>query len=104
MPQSMSTSYAPQPFERTHGTAPGAPADGLTPGATYAAVIQSAISKGEALEGPVGFVKVSIPGMHLSETWDAHVQPGTPCLVGETCLVVFDDSKVPWVLTGTWAY
>jgi hypothetical protein len=94
----------PQPFERTHGPAPGAASDGLTPGSAYAAVIRSAISAGGPLEGPEGFVRVTIPGLHLSETWEAHIQPETPCEDGQTCLVIFDDSKVPWVVTGTWKY
>jgi hypothetical protein len=84
-----------QTFDRSHGPAFGAPTDGISQGTPYGAVIQSAISEGT--------VQVSIPALHLSQTMLAYIQPGTPCSVGESCLVVFGEKKIPWVTTGAWA-
>src|ERR1035441_3091726 len=103
MAQTTNRFYQPNVFDGTPGPAPGAASDGLTPGSTYTAVIQSAISKGlTGIEGPKDFVQVSIPALHLSETFLAHIQPNTPAVVGETGLVIFDDQKIPWVVQGTW--
>lgn len=81
-------------IDRSRGPAPGAPADGLAQGMPYTAVIQSAITG--------GLVQVTIPALHLSQTMTAHIQPGTPCNVGESCCVEFDENKIPWVVSGAW--
>jgi len=83
-----------QSFDR-RGPAVGAPADGLRQGMVYTAVIRSVPTSD-------GLVQVSVPVLHLSSTFLAHIQPGTPCKVGETCVVSLDENKLPWVTTGLW--
>jgi hypothetical protein len=83
-----------QSFDR-RGPAVGAPADGLTQGMVYTAVIRSVPTSD-------GLVQVTVPSLHLTSAFLAHIQPGTPCKVGETCLVSLDENKLPWVTTGLW--
>lgn len=85
-----------QTYDRSPGPAIGAAADGLAQGVVYTAVIQSAVV--------AGMVAVTLPALHLSETFQAHIKPDANCSVGETCLVEFDEFKTPWVITGNWAY
>lgn len=83
-----------QTFDRSLGVAIGAPADGLAQGMVYTAVIQSAVTE--------GMVAVTIPALHLSETFQAHIKPDSGCAGGDTCLVELDEFKTPWVVTGIW--
>lgn len=75
--------------DRSRGPAPGAPADGLAQGTPYTAVVQS------ALVG--GLVTVTVPALHLSQTFQAHAPTGAPP-IGSTVSVLFDESKIPWIV------
>lgn len=86
---------AQQTFDRSLAPAVGAAADGLAQGMVYTAVIQSAIVE--------GMVAVSVPALHLSQTFQAHIKPDSNCVQGETCLIEYDEFKTPWVITGSWS-
>src|SRR6185312_7410851 len=84
-----------QTHDRRGGPAVGAAGDGLAPGTPYAAVIQT--------EPSGGLVKVTIPSLHLTLMFTARIQPGVTGVKGDTCLVIFDTDKLPWVAVGTWS-
>ncbi len=82
------------PLDRSHGAAPFAAGDGLHPGASYSGIIAAA---------PSGTtVQVTIPAFDPTVMFGAFIQPGSAAVVGEACVVIFDDNKHPWVLTGNW--
>jgi len=83
-----------QSFDRSRGPSVAAAGDGMAQGQPYTAVIRSGIT--------AGLVQVSIGAFNLSATMLAHIQPDTPCSIGETCLVLFDEQKIPWVVQGAW--
>lgn len=83
----------PQAWDRTHGPAWGAATDGLDQGAAYSAVVQSAIED--------AMVSVTIPALHMSQTFRARVNPEAPLTKGMVCLVTFDEQRIPWVVTWT---
>lgn len=87
----MSRFSTPQVWDRTHGPAWGAPSDGLDQGIPYSAVIQSAIDE--------SMVSVTIPALHMTQLFRARINPEAPVSKGQTCLVLFDEQKVPWVVT-----
>jgi len=43
-------------------------------------------------------VYVTIPALHLTQTFQARINHEAPVTVGQTCLVLFDEQKLPWVI------
>lgn len=86
----MSRYPSKQIHDRTHGPGVGAPGDALGQGQPYGAVIATA---------PEGSkVYVTIPALHLTQTFQARINHEAPVTVGQTCLVLFDEQKLPWVI------
>jgi len=79
-----------QPHDRTHGPALGAADDGLSQGSAYKAVALAASSG--------GWVKVTIPAISISQPYMAKIKTGT-IAPGATVLVLFDEERVPWVVS-----
>ncbi len=83
------------PLDRSHGAAPFAAGDGLHQGAVYTGVLAA---------NPSGnTVQVTIPSYDPSYQFAAFIQPGSSAVKGQTCVVIFDDTKAASVLTGAWA-
>src|SRR6266550_5864368 len=80
-----------QPWHRNAG-AVGVASDGIAPGQVYTAVIQSGIVNGE--------VSITIPTLALSQVYKAKAQEWYSFNVGETALVIFDQVKQPWIISG----
>jgi len=82
-----------QPWDRWNGPPPGAAQDGQAQGMVYTAVVQSAPSN--------GLVEVTIPALHLTQRFQAHLPAGTSVTEGATVLVSYDEMRMPWVTTST---
>lgn len=77
---------------RSPGPPASAAADGLAQGMAYTAVVRSIVVNGECA--------VTIPAIHLTEPFTAHVGPGLSVTEGETVMVVCDEQKRPWIVVG----
>jgi hypothetical protein len=77
-------------FDRTHGPAVGASGDGLE--GAYSAILNSAPS--------AGTVKVIVPNLWgLTTARSANCSPMFAGSPGDRVLLVFDEEKVPWVVS-----
>jgi hypothetical protein len=81
-------------YDRSHGPAPSAAGDGIQQGAVYAAKIASEPS-GRSVEVTIEALD---PGMRFKAT----IAPESPAKRGNECVVIFDQAKNPWVVSGNW--
>lgn len=79
--------------DRTYGAAPGAAGDGIHQGAAYSAIISSE-PKGTEVE-------VTIPSLHETMAFRAVIRPESGADIGDHCLIIFDETKNPWIVTIT---